>query len=78
MSLAPDLHAMLQFSLRQLAGELEPVVASSSKLDFATQAHLSECKSRIERMLSAELREREPFGFGSFMIMGQTTQGAAR
>ena len=69
--LSPDLHAMLQYSLQKLAYRLSVVlnVGTSGKLDFASEAHLATCKSRIERMLSAELREYEPFSFGSSMFM---------
>lgn len=67
-TISPDLHAMLRHALRQLSADLI-AVAASGKLDFASQAHVTECKSRIDRMLSAELREYEPrslFG-GGFM-----------
>jgi hypothetical protein len=73
-TLAPDLHAMVQYSLRRLADDLTPVV-SAGKADFASQAHLSACKSRIERMLSAELREYEPYGYGGSALLQGTGAG---
>jgi len=58
--LPPDLHAMTTYSLSRLAEDLKAVLsAAGGRLDFASRAHLESCRSRIERMLSAELRERE-------------------
>jgi hypothetical protein len=54
--LSPDLHAMLRHSLQQLADQIH-AVQESSAIDFASAAHLQECRSRIERMLTSELRE---------------------
>ncbi len=56
--LSPDLHAMAQQSLRRLALQLQLTMASS-KLDFASEAHLVSCKSRIDRMLAPKLDEYE-------------------
>ncbi len=55
-ALSPDLHAMVKYTLQQLSGRLGEVLASE-KLDFASKAHLSTCKSRIDRMLAPELEE---------------------
>ncbi len=57
--LSPDLHAMVQNSARRLGEQLSDAVKTGG-LDFATEAHLVSCKSRIERMLAPELNE---FGF---------------
>lgn len=70
--ISPDLHAMLQHSLRTLAAQLAAVL-EAGEMDFASKAHLTSCRSRIERMLSAELREHEPapyFG-GAFLHEGR-------
>ncbi len=73
-ALAPDLHAMVQYSVQKLSADLGAVLTADPKrLDFASQAHLSECKSRIDRMLSAELREYEQTG-GVMMLMGEKRQ----
>jgi len=53
---SPDIHAMVQHSLRLLTLRIDAVVATG-KLDFATLAHLTSCKSRIERMLEPRLDE---------------------
>ncbi|HPC20939.1 MAG TPA: zinc-dependent metalloprotease [Phycisphaerae bacterium] len=56
--LPPDVHAMLQYSLQKLSTNIGAVLnASGNKADFASQAHLSTCKSRIDRILTSELRE---------------------
>lgn len=62
MVLSPDLHAMVQQSLRSLGQDIEKVLGTG-KLDFASQAHLVSCKSRIDRMLEPELQEYD-FGMG--------------
>ncbi|MCH7872061.1 MAG: zinc-dependent metalloprotease [Planctomycetes bacterium] len=60
---SPDLHAMLQYSLATTLGQIESVSSKAgTKLDFASAAHLSACKSRIERMLAPQLREYGMFG----------------
>lgn len=53
--ISPDLHAMICYSLKQTSDKIGKV--SESDLDFASQAHLSACKSRIDRMLEPELSE---------------------
>jgi hypothetical protein len=62
---SPDLHAMLQHSLRKLSEGIGTVL-ETGKVDFASEAHLTACKSRIDRMLAPELREYSwfsPMGF---------------
>lgn len=54
--LSPDLHAMVQSSLKKLAAQIG-ATRSAAPLDFATEAHLASCQSRIERMLTPELKE---------------------
>jgi hypothetical protein len=56
MVISPDLHAMVQHSLRQL-NELIEKSLQNSGADFASTAHLTACKSRIDRMLAPELKE---------------------
>jgi hypothetical protein len=36
------------------------VLKNEGKVDFASRAHLSTCKSRIDRMLAAQLGENPP------------------
>jgi len=57
---SPDLHAMVQYCLRQLGGKIDKAMGSG-EFDFASEAHLASCKSRIERILKPELKE-----FGGF------------
>ena len=63
--LQPDLHAMIQHSLRQLSKAIDESLAGG-KLDFGSEAHLAACKSRIQRMLELQLNEQAGMG----MIMG--------
>lgn len=53
--LSPDLQAMMQFSLKRIAANLTAI--ASKNLDFASQAHVAACQSRIERMLAPQLDE---------------------
>jgi len=56
--LPADLHAMVHYMLERLSSDLgNALEAGQGCLDFASRAHLSACKSRIDRMLSSELRE---------------------
>jgi hypothetical protein len=66
-TLSPDLHGMMQYALKKLAGELQAVI-ETEKADFASQAHLVACKSRIDRMLAPKLEEYQPTP--SFVLMG--------
>ncbi len=54
--LSPDLHAMVQHSLRRLNVQIGQTLAAGG-LDFASESHMASCKSRIERMLAPELNE---------------------
>ena len=65
--LSPDLHALVRYSLQTLAEDLEKVV-QADKADFASQAHLVACQSRIDRMLSADLDEYTPSPFGMMFM----------
>jgi hypothetical protein len=53
---SPDIHAMLRQGLLDLSQRCDAVL-SAQKADFASQAHLRACKTRIDRMLDPELRE---------------------
>lgn len=71
MMLSPDLHAMLQHSLSELSRQIGEVLRQPGEpLDFASAAHLSTCKTRIDRMLSAPLEEYSGRSY-SMMILGQ-------
>ena len=54
--LSPDLHAMMTYSLQTLSEEIDEVL-TNGELDFASEAHLQACKSRIDRMLAPQLTE---------------------
>lgn len=80
MILLPDLHAMMQQSLRKLSGQIAAVMEKPGPdLDFASQAHLTACRSRIDRMLAPRLEEYNPRQT-MFMMMGESAgrpQGAS-
>jgi hypothetical protein len=54
---SPDLHSMVRFTLRELSEQigntLNKAKGDPSILDFGSRAHLTECKSRIDRILNA-------------------------
>ncbi len=54
-TVSKDLHAMLTLTVRELSEKIGHTL-DGHKLDFASKAHLTECKSRIDRILSAPLR----------------------
>jgi len=67
--LSPDLHAMVQHSIRTLGGEIAEVL-ETDRLDFASRAHLTASKSRIDRMLAPKLDEYQSKG-GMITGMGE-------
>lgn len=52
-----DLHAMVCLALRELSDKIARTL-DEKKLDFASRAHLVECRSRIERTLEAQFQAR--------------------
>jgi len=56
MLLSPDIHAMLCHALRRLDASIQLTVGTG-KLDFASQAHLEDCQSRIKRILKPQFHE---------------------
>jgi hypothetical protein len=57
--LSPDLHAMVSWSMQELSADIAEVLEGGT-VDFASEAHLRRCKSRIDRMLEPQLDEKEP------------------
>lgn len=58
MLMPPDIHAMLQRTLQKLHDQIGETL-KGGEIDFASEAHLASCQSRIERMLKPELTEYE-------------------
>jgi hypothetical protein len=57
-NMSPDLQSMIAYTLRELSGQIAQVLEKSNggaiaKIDFASRAHLSEARNRIERVLNA-------------------------
>jgi hypothetical protein len=74
-SLSPDLQNMVRYSLRDLSGKLGDSLKNKDRLDFATRAHLSEAKTRIDRVLDAPFVP-ESMGGGMILLLGQPQPGA--
>lgn len=55
-AVSADIHAMLTMLAKDLSDQIGGVLNDKS-IDFASRAHLTACKSRIDRALSAELPE---------------------
>jgi len=61
---SPDLDGMIRFALRELSERIGQVLKAArqpdgtSRLDFASRAHLTESKSRIDRALEAQFAAR--------------------
>ncbi len=62
--LSADLSSMVRQSLRELSSRIGRALRPGAKegekvrLDFASRAHLTDCKSRIDRMLEAQFTDR--------------------
>jgi hypothetical protein len=72
---SPDLQSMVAFSLRELSDQMGMVLdkartANNGKLDFATKAHLTECKSKIDRVLNAPHIKMPPAPAGQIIVIG--------
>jgi hypothetical protein len=58
-NVSSDLYVMIRYSLRELGDKIGVTLAKSgAKLDFASRAHLVECRSRTDRVLEAEFSAR--------------------
>ena len=56
-TMSADLQAMIRLAMRDLSGRIARTL-KNTKLDFASRAHLVECKSRIDRTLEAQFEAR--------------------
>lgn len=78
---SPDLQNMVRFALRDLSGRIGKVLTAAktdeggSRLDFATRGHLTECKSRIDRVLESPHIRMPSAGI---MILGAEAQPSAK
>ncbi|MEP0841291.1 MAG: zinc-dependent metalloprotease, partial [Phycisphaerae bacterium] len=73
---SPDLQNMVRFALRDLSQQIGALLAATkrgdgSRLDFATRAHLTECKSQIDRVLDAP---QVKMAGGGIIILGNSPQ----
>lgn len=63
--MSADVQGMQRYAMRELGDKIGKVLKSAetpdggSKLDFASRAHLFECKSRIDRVLDAAFSARQ-------------------
>lgn len=62
---SPDIQSMTRFALRELAEQINGALTKArteggSRLDFATRAHLTECKAQIDRVLNAPYVKAAP------------------
>lgn len=55
--MSADLNGMVRFALRELSDDMGNTL-KTAKVDFASRAHLLECKSRIDRALEAQFTAR--------------------
>ncbi len=74
--MSADLQNMVRYSLRELSRDISRLmesgkVASGSKLDFGTRAHLSEVQSRIDRVLNTPVVTPGQSGMRTGMERGQ-------
>ena len=56
-AMSADLQSMMRLSLRELSEKIAETLANN-EVDFASRAHLVECKSRIDRVLDATYQAR--------------------
>lgn len=60
--MSADLNGMVRYAMRELSDRIGGTLKASDggqlKLDFASRAHLFECKNRIDRVLDAQFQAR--------------------
>jgi hypothetical protein len=66
---SPDLQNMVRLSLRELSGKIGKSLEAKDRLDFATRAHLTEAKTRIDRIIDAPYVPASAGGGGTVIIM---------
>lgn len=71
---SPDLQNMVRLALRELSDRIGKALESKDRLDFATRAHLTEAKSRIDRVIDAPLVQSG--GGGTVIMIGRETPSA--
>lgn len=57
-AMSADINGMVRQALRELSAQIGGTLKNGEKLDFATRAHLTESKSRIDRVLDAQFTAR--------------------
>ncbi len=75
-SMSPDLQSMCRMVAQELSEQIGRTLdkakeGAGSKLDFATRAHLSGCKSQIDRVLSAPHMKSQGGRGGGVIVIGQ-------
>jgi hypothetical protein len=73
---SPDVQGMARQSLRELSEQIggtieKGKIAGGSRIDFATRAHLTDCRSQIERTLNAPLIKQAAGGGVIINVRGQ-------
>ncbi len=57
-TMSADIQSLIRYSLFELSERIGAVLDGNTKIDFASRAHLVECKSRIDRTLEAKFDAR--------------------
>lgn len=75
---SPDLQTMLRYSLRELSAKIGKSLEAKDRLDFATRAHLSEAKVKIDRVLDAPYVPGAGGGQQIIIMQGRDTGGEGK
>ncbi|MEL7237988.1 MAG: zinc-dependent metalloprotease, partial [Planctomycetota bacterium] len=73
--MSADLQNMVRFQMRQVAEKIDGMLEGD--LEMATAAHLTEAKSRIEKVLDAPYVNMPAGGGQTIIMMGQTARDVA-
>ena len=64
-----DVQNMIRLSMRELSGNIGKAMEGKDRLDFATRAHLTEAKTRIDRIIDAPYVPGGAGGGGTIIMM---------
>lgn len=66
---SPDLQNMVRLAMRDLSAKIGKALEGKDRLDFATRAHLTEAKTRIDRIIDAPYVPAGGGGGGGIILM---------
>jgi hypothetical protein len=74
--MSADLQSLIRFHLRELSTQIDGTLKEGQKIDLASRAHLTEARSRINRVLEAPSITLPSGGGGTIILQGAAPAAA--